>query len=96
MSITNVPADARVRSTAELNTCFSFKIKPRNRILLAKAIVEVQNKSSQYVSCRELLDSASQSHFLRERYVQLLRLIRSQINAQIQSITRVNTVSQFI
>jgi len=59
-SVTNGPADARGSSTAEVNTYYLFKGKPRNQILLATAIVEVQNKSGQYVPCRTLLDSASQ------------------------------------
>ena len=48
-SATNGPADAKGSSTAEVNTYCSFKGKPRNQILLATAIVEVQNKSGQYV-----------------------------------------------
>ena len=68
-SVTYGPADARGSSTAEVNTYCSFKGKPRNQILLATAIVEVQNKSGQYVPCRALLDSASQSHFITERKV---------------------------
>jgi len=42
-SVTNGPADARSSSTAEVNTSCSFKGKPRNQILVATAIVEVQN-----------------------------------------------------
>ena len=90
-SVTNGPADARGSSTAEVNTYCSFKGKPRNQILLATAIVEVQNKSGQYVPCRALLDSASQSHFITERCVQRLRLSRTQTHAQIQGISNVNT-----
>jgi len=62
----NGPAHARRSSTAEFNTYYSFKRKPRNHILLATAIVEVQNKFGQCVPCRALLDSASQSHFITE------------------------------
>ena len=90
-SATNGPADTRGSSTAEVNTYFSFKGKPRNEILFATAIVEVQNKSGQYVSCRALLDSASQSHFITERCVQRLKLSRTQTHAQIQGISCVKT-----
>ena len=76
-SVTNCPADARGRSTAEVNTYCSFKGKPRNQILLATSIVVVQNKFGQYVPCRALSDSASQSHFITERCVQRLRLSRT-------------------
>jgi len=60
-SVTNGRSDARGSSTAEVNTYCSFKSKPRIKNLLATDIVEVQNKSGQYVLCGELLDSASQS-----------------------------------
>jgi hypothetical protein len=87
----NLPADAQGNSTAEANTYCSFKGKPRNHILLATAIVEVKNKFGQYMPCRALLDSASQSHFITERCVQRLRLSRTQTHASIQGITNVNT-----
>jgi len=48
----NRPAEAKGNPTAEVNTYCSFKGKPRNHILLATAVVEVQNKSVQYVPCR--------------------------------------------
>jgi len=90
-TVTNDPADARGSSTADVNTYCSFKGKPRNQILLARAIVEVQNKSGQYVPCRALLDSASQSHFITEWCAQRLRLPRTQTHASIHSVSNVNT-----
>jgi hypothetical protein len=59
-------SDAKGTTTAEVNTYFSFKGKPKNHILLAKTIVEVRKISGQYVPCRAFLDSASQSHFIRQ------------------------------
>jgi hypothetical protein len=50
-------AHVRVNPTAEVNTYCSFKVKPTNQVLLATAIVEVQNKFNQYVPCRVMLDS---------------------------------------
>jgi len=94
-SATNGPADARGSSTAEYNTYYAFKGKPRNQILLATAIVEVQNNFGQYVACRALLDSASQSHFITERCVQRLRLSRTQTHASIQGISNVNTETYY-
>jgi hypothetical protein len=71
-----------------------LKGKPRNHILLTIAIVEIQNKSGQYVPCRALLDSASfQSHFITEGCVQRLRLTRTQTHASIQGISNVNTAT---
>jgi hypothetical protein len=71
---TNPPADAKSKSTTEVNTYCSLKGKPRNHILLATANVEVKNKAGKFVPCRALLDSASQSHFITERCAQRLRL----------------------
>ena len=73
----NLPADAKGISTAGGNTYGSYKGKPRNHILLATAIVDVKNKSGQYVPCRALLDSGSESSFITERCVQRLRLSRT-------------------
>jgi hypothetical protein len=67
----NPPADAKGSPTAEVNTYCSLKGKFRNHILLATAIVEVKNKSGPYVPSKALLDSASQSHFITERCVNI-------------------------
>jgi len=91
-SATNdAPADTRGISTAEVNTYFLFKGKPRNQIILATAIVEFQNNYGQYFPCRALLDSAYQSHFITERCVQRLRLSRTQTHASIQGVSSVIT-----
>jgi FlaG/FlaF family flagellin (archaellin) len=62
----NHSANAKGTTTAEVNTYCSLMSKPRNHILLTTAIVDVKNKSGQYVPCRALLDSGSQSHFITE------------------------------
>jgi len=62
----NLTEDAKGNTNAEVNTYCSFKGKSRTHILLATAIIEVKNKAGQYVPCRALLDSASQSHFITE------------------------------
>jgi len=87
----NPPAYAKGNPTAEVKKYYSFKGKPRYQILLATAIVEVQNKSGHYVPCRTLLDSASQSHFITEKCVQRLRLSRTQTHESIQGISNANT-----
>jgi hypothetical protein len=86
----NHSAKAKGTTTAEVNIYCSLKSKPINHILLATAIVDVKNKSGQYVPCRALLDSGSQSHFITERCVQRLRLSRTQTHASIQGISSVN------
>jgi len=99
-SVTNGPAYARGSSTAEVNTYCSFKGKPKNQFLLATAIVEIQNESGQYIPCRALLDSASQSQFIPEICVQRFRLSRTQVihkyRAYLVSTLRHIRVSQFI
>jgi hypothetical protein len=66
-------ADANGASTAEVNSYCSMKSNSRNHILLATAIVEVMNKNGQFIPCRALLDSGSQTHFITERCVQRLK-----------------------
>jgi len=78
---------------AEVNTYHTLKGKSRNHVLLATAIVEVRNKSGQYVPCRALLDSGSQSYFITERCVQCLRLARTQTHTAIQGMSNVNTAT---
>jgi hypothetical protein len=91
----NPPADAKGTTPPEINTYCSFKGQPQTHILLATAIVEVRNKFGQYVPCRALLDSASQSHFITERCVQLLRLTKTKTHAAIQGISEVNTATHY-
>ena len=86
-------ANSKGTTIEEVNTYYSLKNKPRNHILLATAVVDVKNKSGQYVPCRAPLDSGSQSHFMTERCVQRLRLSRTQTCASIQGISNVNTAT---
>jgi hypothetical protein len=90
----NPPTDTRASTTANDNTYWSLKNKPRNHILLATAIVEVKNNSGKYVPCRVLLDSASQSHFITEKCAQDLRLTRTPQHVSVQGIRNVNTETQ--
>jgi len=64
-STTSEPPASAKDTTPEINTYCSLKGQPQTHILLATAIVEVRNKFGQYVPCRALLDSASQSHFIK-------------------------------
>jgi hypothetical protein len=61
----NSPTVTRGEQSAEVNTYHTIKGKARTHVLLATAIVEVRNKTGQYLPCRALLDSGSQSHFIR-------------------------------
>jgi hypothetical protein len=89
----NLAADTKGSTNKELNTYCSLKGQAKNHILLATAIVEVQNKFGQYMPCRALLDSAVQSHFITENCLQRLRLTKTQTHAAIHGISKVNTAT---
>jgi hypothetical protein len=78
----NISANTKCSINTEVNTYHTLKRKSRNHILLARAVVEVKNKSGQYVPCRALLDSGSQSHFITERCVQCFMLPRTQTHTR--------------
>jgi hypothetical protein len=59
--------------------------------LLATAIVLIQNKHGEYVPCRALLDSASQTHCVTEKLVQRLQLPRFKTRTFVQGISAINT-----
>jgi len=90
----NLSANTKGATVAEVDTYHTLKGKSRNHVSLATAIVEVRNKSGQYVPCRPLLDSGSQSHFITEKYVQRLRLPSTQTHSSVQGISNVNTATQ--
>jgi len=90
----NQSATTKGVTNANLNTYYTLKGKPKNHTLLATAIVKVKNKFVQYVPCRALLDSGSQSHFITERCAQRLRLPRTQTHTSIQGISNVNTSTE--
>jgi hypothetical protein len=74
----------------------AFKGKPHTYVMLATAIVNVQNSFGQYVPCRALLDSAFQSHFVTERLVQRLKLAKLKKRTFIQGISDVNTEALYM
>jgi hypothetical protein len=77
-------------SKTNINLSCAFKGKPHTYVMLATAIVHVENSFGQYVPCRALLDSASQSHFVTERLVQRLKLAKLKECTFIQGISDVN------
>ena len=86
-------ANEQDNAPTEVSTYCTFKGKPQNQVLLATAIVELWNKFGRCVSCRALLDSASQSHFIAERCVQRLRLSKTQTRSSIQGISNSSAVA---
>jgi len=89
----NRSADANGSPTAEVNAYCSFKGKPQNQTLLATAIVEFLKRSGEYIPCRLFLYSVSQSRFITEKYVQRLRLSKSQTPSSIQGISNYSSVA---
>jgi hypothetical protein len=88
------PAATRDQTSAEGTTYHTFKGRPRNHVILATAVVEVRDKTGQYVPCRALLDSGSQTHFITEKCVQRPKLSRIQTHTSIQGISNMNTAIQ--
>jgi hypothetical protein len=54
----------------------SLKVKPRTQILLSTALVKVCDSHGTFHTCRALLDSCSQAHFVTEDLVKRLNLKR--------------------
>jgi hypothetical protein len=86
-------ASERGSPTEEVNSYCSVKSNTKGHVLLATAIVEVMNKAGQFIPCRALLDSGSQTHFITERCRQRLNLPKKRMNTLIQGISNVNTVA---
>jgi hypothetical protein len=89
----NNSSQGKSNSIAEVNTYCSIKGKPTNQVLLATAMVEIKNKFNQYITCRVLLDSASQLNFISEHCIHRLRLSKRQQPTSIQGINNVNTTT---
>ena len=78
----------------KVNTYCSLKNQPNTHVLLATAIVLVQNKHGDYIPWRPLLDSASQTHCVTGKLVQRLQLPRSKTRTFVQGISAINTEAE--
>jgi Protein of unknown function (DUF1759)/Putative peptidase (DUF1758) len=58
------------------NSYCAIKEQPRSQVLLSTVLVRVCDNLGQLHTCRALLDSASQSHFVSESLAQRLRLTK--------------------
>lgn len=58
----------------------------RNQVLLATAIVHVQDAQGNIHACRALLDSASMSNFISEQLVSKLQLQQTSANVAVSGI----------
>ncbi|XP_017479198.1 PREDICTED: uncharacterized protein LOC108368789 [Rhagoletis zephyria] len=68
----------------------------RSEVILATALVHLDNRNDVTITARALLDSASQLNFITERIAQLLKVRRSKTNVEISGIGAVTTTSQQI
>jgi hypothetical protein len=67
---TDSATDAKGTPTEEVNSYCFMKANTKSHVLLATAIVEVMNKAGQFIPCRALLDSGSQTHFITKKCAQ--------------------------
>lgn len=73
-----VPDNATTFSMTNHVTTFQNKT-----VLLPTAVALIKNKAGELIRCRVLLDSGSQSNFLTERIVQLLKLHKKNIRLKV-------------
>jgi hypothetical protein len=76
-------------SQSGVTVCHTSKGRPSSRTLLATVIVHVRDKYGQLVKWRELLDSASQGHFVTECLVPLLHLRKYRAHVPVQGINEI-------
>jgi hypothetical protein len=81
------------QQTTETNIYENFKGKPQNHVLLATAIVEVKDKTGNFIPCRCLLNGGSQTSIISSQCVQRLKLPKTQHHTSIQGINAVNTAT---
>ncbi|XP_046394969.1 uncharacterized protein LOC124162471 [Ischnura elegans] len=68
------------------NSYCSLKRTSETQVLLSTAMVKVRDSSGKFHTCRALLDSCSQSHFVTESLVQRLNLRKTRKNTPIEGI----------
>jgi hypothetical protein len=90
-------ADSNNEELAPLGTktyC-SLKIRPHRHVLLSTALVKIRDANGQLQTCRALLDSCSQSHFITEACAQRLNLKRRRNTTSVQGIGQVTHESKY-
>lgn len=61
-------------------------VKKHKQVLLLTAIVNVKNSSGEFIPCRALLDSGSESNLMTERFSQLLKLKKNRHHIKLNGI----------
>ncbi|XP_065368808.1 uncharacterized protein LOC135961242 [Calliphora vicina] len=82
-------SDPNVASTSRAFVNHSSSAK--DNVILATALVQIKNKSGQYVLARALLDSGSQINFVTEELSQRLQLQKQERNLSLIGIGRTNS-----
>ncbi|XP_053969222.1 uncharacterized protein LOC128870595 [Anastrepha ludens] len=96
-SLTDSQADASsvatIRSsamTASISASLNAPVSPSDAVLLATAVILVKNRAGIFVSCRALLDSGSQLHFVTTRFANQLQLFQTKASATVSGIGDAN------
>ncbi|XP_054746731.1 uncharacterized protein LOC129251357 [Anastrepha obliqua] len=96
-SLTESQADASSLSTirasamtASISASLNAPVSPSDGVLLATAVILVKNRAGIFVSCRALLDSGSQLHFVTTRFANQLQLFKTKASATVSGIGDAN------
>ncbi|XP_055613269.1 uncharacterized protein LOC129759772 [Uranotaenia lowii] len=65
--------------------------RPRSQVLLATAVVFIEDEMGARIPARALLDSGSESNFISERLCQLMKISRKKVDISILGIGQVQT-----
>ncbi|XP_033252781.1 uncharacterized protein LOC117192220 [Drosophila miranda] len=79
-------------SSSEPQTAYSSHVASADQVILATAVVKVQDRSGQFQYARALLDSGSQINFISEDLAQRLRLRRDESCLNITTVGKNSSV----
>lgn len=88
-STSTIPTNSMLKSKEDanniaLNTCLHSSIT--NQILLATAMIKIKDKFGKYHYVRALLDSGSQTSFIRQRLADKLKLSQREVHINVSGI----------
>jgi hypothetical protein len=86
-SISNVEASTN-KSDAQVSVNCVSQMNKSKQVFLSTAIVNLQDKNGNFVPCRALLDSGSESCFMTERGLQLLQLNRNKVHIRVLGVSQ--------
>lgn len=82
------PTDGGHSTNSSFSIAHAENSEKSNEIctFLATALVDAKSSEGNFITCRALLDSASQLHFISENFVQLLHLKKTKTEASVSGI----------